>query len=136
MNKFRQLNGRNPRFSLFPTDIDLDADVEGRQVRWSRIMQAACCFQPIKTVYPLKMFRDGPGLIGLYRTDKMPDQRRIIDQIDFFQRFLDVIFSELQLSASDGRPYVCNRPELAYGQQRNRTRGPAILSLNLLDFLS
>ena len=53
-------------------------------------------------MYPVEVFSDGPGLIGLQMADEMPDQVISAAGGDLFQSFLDEIFAKIALPGIGG----------------------------------
>ena len=50
---------------------------------------------------PIEVFRDVGSFSGLDGTDKMPFDAGVIDRLDFFQSFIDVVFAEARLASVD-----------------------------------
>lgn len=131
VTEFEQLYetaGVDAGFAGLVADIDLDADIQEWQVVGTGVIQATRYFSPVYGVYPLEMRGNRLGFVGLYRPDKMPDQARIVNQVNLFDCFLDVIFAEIILAVSGGRDYVSGGPGFADGQQPRRTRLPAVFA--------
>jgi len=70
---------------------------------------------------PVEVFRDRPGLVGLYRADEMPDCIAI-DRLDLVQRFLQVILAEMPQAGCTGRHQGFDRLFFADGEDADRLR--------------
>jgi len=109
-------------FGGFLVDVDLQADIQGRQGFRPLRAQSLGDFSPVHAVDPGKMLGDAPGLVGLNRADEMPLQFQRRQFSPLSQGFLQIVFPEAGLArcrhGGDGR----GRLRFADRQQPHRAR--------------
>lgn len=83
--------------------------------------QALGNLQAIETVYPMKVFSDGPRLVGLDGTDKMPTNGLIHQCSNLGQGILQVAFAKILLAGGQGLFNILDWPGFAHCQQGHCT---------------
>ena len=96
----RKFVRRHPRLAWFLTELDLETDLQRRQVRRAKPVQAVRQACTIQTVQPVEALGDVPAFVGLQRADEMPDQRWISQRVHFFQRLFEIALAELTLAST------------------------------------
>ena len=66
------------------------------------------------------MRRQGAGLVGLYRPDKVPARAQIRAGFDLAERFLQVVFAKIAQTGRPRRPHDLGRLRFTDRQQANR----------------
>lgn len=91
--------GMNPRLAGLLADIDLQADLQGREVYRALRRQALREFESIHRMDPVKALCNQSGFIALERADEMPGKRAAMCRqgLDFLQALLDIILAEVLL---------------------------------------
>ena len=100
-------------------DIDLNADLQGRQRFRALLGKPFGDFQTIDRMHPGKRFSHGTRLVALQGADKMPFQPKPRQFRRFADAFLYVIFSEASLARSRSSTNRLGRPGFADSQQRD-----------------
>ena len=91
--------GRTATFTGLHVDIDLQAHLQGRQMRGPLLAQTLGDFQSVDAVDPIEMLGDQAGLVALDRADAVPLQghvsgvRQLTQYCDLLHRLLDAMFS-------------------------------------------
>ena len=123
--KRQQVFRQDATLAVFPTDIDLQADIEWRILPATGSRQALGHQDTIDTVHPVEVGCNQTGLVALDRADKMPHQRQIGQNRLLVQGFLHIVFGKIPLAGLRQRTQVCRRKRLAYRNQGNVLRIPA-----------
>src|ERR1700694_3268401 len=84
-------------FGLLARYVDLDEDIERRQIGGALLGQAACNFFRLDRMHPGETLGGEPGLVALERADQMPLQAW--NSLHFLHRVLDIVFTERALSS-------------------------------------
>ena len=89
-------------FGALTRDIDLQADVERREVVRSLVVQASQKLVPINAVDPGEVLRYGTGFVRLQGADEMPDEIEVRTGLDFDQGLLQIVLAEVVQAARCG----------------------------------
>ena len=113
----RNLGKFTATFADFAADVDLDANLQGRQMGRALCRQPLCDFQPLDAVHPVKIFCHRAGFVALQRADEMPVQRQIRQFGNLVDAFLHIVFTKRQLPRLPGFAHIFGGKSLAHGQQ-------------------
>ncbi len=125
--------GSHAMFAGLAADIDLDADVEGRQMGRTLLRQTLGDFLPLHAMDPGEAFRDGAGLVALHGADEMPFQGQVGEGIQLAQGFLEITLAEGGKPTGMGFADGFRRKSLADGQQAGASSGSAGLGTGGFD---
>lgn len=90
---------RHTRFGGAAIGIDLQTNLQWRQMRGALLVQALGNFQTVHALHPIEMRRDQSGFIALQRPDAMPHQAGQMPQrCDFVDPLLHIVFAEVTLA--------------------------------------
>ena len=114
----RQAGQADPGLAGLLADVDLQADIQGREPRRALRGQALGDLEAIDAMHPGELLGDRAGLVGLDRADKVPGQREVGQLGDLIQCLLQVVLAEVALSeggqvanfsaVTGGRPKRCS----------------------------
>ena len=113
----------NARLVGTTIDIDLQANLQGLQVRWALFAQALRYFQSVNRLHPVKVLCDQPGLVALHRADAMPLQASVrLKRHDFFNALDNVVFAKSELAACHGVQHCISAECFGHGQKPDAGR--------------
>ncbi len=107
-------------------DVDLQTNLHGRQMRWPLGAEAFGSFEAVDRMNPIEIFSHHPRFVALQWADQVPgDLRAQIRQgRDFFQSFLNVVFTKMPLTGFKSRPHRLRAEGFAHHQERDTLLGP------------
>ncbi len=85
---------------MFIVDVDLQANVQVTETFGPLPTEPRGRLEPVDGVDPVKMLRNGPGLVGLQVTDEVPDEFIAGHGQDLFEPLLNLVFSEIPLAGA------------------------------------
>jgi hypothetical protein len=94
--------GRATAFARFAGDVNLEADLQGRQDRRALRGQAFGNLQTVDRMHPVEAFGDRARLVALQRADEMPFQLAAGKSRTLVDAFLHVVLAEGALAGVGG----------------------------------
>ncbi|MCY1415482.1 hypothetical protein D9M71_309660 [compost metagenome] len=107
----------------FTADVDLNADIQGRQIGRTLFGQALCDFQTIHGMHPVEVLGDSTSLVRLNGADEVPDQGQVGQFELLAQRFLKVVLAKVAQAGGVGFTQVLSGFGLAHSQQLDAVFG-------------
>ena len=122
LRQSQRFAGRNTGLGGATIDIDLQANVQRREILRALFAQTLGDFQAVYRLHPIKMRGDQAGLVALNRTNAVPLEGQVCKRRYFFDRFLDVVFTKRGLACGEGLCHLLRPKSFGHSQQANRIR--------------
>ncbi len=116
-------------------DIDLQQDIQRRQVFRPLLVQALRDFGALDGMHPGKVFSKCASFVGLDRADEMPNDVGIGYGCDFAKPFLKIVFAKVQLARVTRDAHAFRRLGFAGREQLHGAWLTPVLNLKARDAL-
>ncbi len=119
-DRLRERDGlarRHAALAVLATDVDLDADVEWRQMHVALCRQALGDLQAVDAMHPVEGIRHRTGLVALQRADEMPLEAERTQRLDLVHALLHVVLAESALPGDGSLAHGLRGPGLAHREQ-------------------